>query len=113
MDKYDYIFAAVIYNVVDGDTVDAELDLGFKLKLKQRLRLSGIDTPERGQPGYNEAKTALIESVMTKRVSIITHKPSKFGYYLADIFVDGININEKMLTEGFAKSYHGEKKTTT
>ena len=51
-----YQYSATVYNVVDGDTIDVVVDLGFKITTKQRLRLNGIDTPEKGQPGFNEAK---------------------------------------------------------
>lgn len=106
----EYIFSGTVYNVVDGDTVDAELDLGFKLKIKQRLRLAGIDTPERGRPGYDEAKKALMEKTLNKPLTFITYKQSKWGYFLADIEVGDIIINQQMISEGFAKPYTGGTK---
>jgi micrococcal nuclease len=109
----EYIFSGIVYNVVDGDTVDAELDLGFKLKIKQRLRLAGIDTPERGQPGFEEAKQALIEKTLNKTLTFTTYKQSKWGYFLADIEFDDQSINQSMITEGFAKPYTGGTKDDT
>ncbi len=54
-----YQYKARIIKVVDGDTVDAEVLLGFDVKITLRLRLLGINTPERGQPGYKEASNAV------------------------------------------------------
>lgn len=106
----DYVFNAKVYNVVDGDTIDVELDLGFRLSIKQRLRLNGIDTPERGQPGFNEAKEALAKYILNKDVLVTTYKTSKYGYYLADIEFDNQKINNLMVEEGYAKRYFGGTK---
>lgn len=103
-------YKATIENVVDGDTVDALIDLGFKVYIKQRLRLSGLDTPERGQPGYAEAKAFVTEKVLGKVVSIKTEKVSKWGYFLAEITVDGVSLNTQLLSIGLAKTYYGGKK---
>ena len=54
--KPEYFYKVVsIKKVVDGDTVDAEVDTGFRHKCTERFRLTGIDTPERGEPGFKEA----------------------------------------------------------
>jgi len=107
-----YTYKAVVYNVVDGDTVDVMVDLGFKVYSKQRIRLSGIDTPERGQPGYQEAKDRVIELVLNKEVWLQTFKASKFGYYLGILVVDDIefNVNTTLIMENLAKVYDGGKK---
>lgn len=106
-----YTYNARIYNVVDGDTVDATIDLGFKMTVKLRLRLEGINTPERGQNGYDEAKAFVADKVYGKDVLIKTFKISKFGYYLADIVLpDNQVLNEMLVDNGLAKTYHGEKK---
>lgn len=110
----EYVFKGIVYNVVDGDTVDAELDLGFKIKIKQRLRLADIDTPERGQEGYEEARTALASYVKDKTLTFITQKQSKWGYYLAHIELeDGYSVNRLMLDEGYAKKYIGGTKNAS
>ncbi len=105
-----YTYKATIYNVVDGDTVDANIDLGFKMYTKQRLRLSHIDTPERGQPGYAEATARLKQLVLGKEVTITTHRQSKWGYFLADIMTGDVAVNQVMINEGFAKPYSGGTK---
>lgn len=106
---YDY--KAMCVRVVDGDTVDLQIDLGFSMTTKQRVRLAHIDTPERGQAGYEEAKLALAEAIQFKLVRVKTLKPSKFGYYLAEISVDGCSdVNDMMIKRGFAKPYEGGAK---
>lgn len=54
-----YTYKATVLRVVDGDTVDVSIDLGFSTKTDRRLRLAGIDTPERGHPCHEAAASAL------------------------------------------------------
>jgi micrococcal nuclease len=109
-----YEYNAKIVYVVDGDTVDAEVDLGLDISTKIRLRLYGIDTPERGQPGYNEAKLYVINAVLNKTVLINTYKDEteKYGRYLALIRLDkdSVDLNTQLINEGLAKPYFGGKK---
>jgi len=105
-----YEYKAKIFNVVDGDTVDALIDLGFKVQTMQRLRLSRIDTPERGQPGYGAARDFVKELIEGKEVTIRTHKVSKWGYFLADVVIDGRDVADMLLTSGLAKAYDGGTK---
>ncbi len=107
-----YKYKAEVYNVVDGDTVDVIVDLGFKIYTKQRIRLAGIDTPERGQPGYTEAADRLEELILGKTVHLETTKASKWGYFLGEIFQNGdfVSVNKMMLSEGLAKPYSGGTK---
>lgn len=104
-------YKAVVYNVVDGDTIDAVIDLGFKIEIKQRLRLARVDTPERGQPGYEGAKQFVKSLIEGKQVSIMTEKVSKWGYYLAEVFIEnGKNVSDALIENQFAKFYDGGKK---
>jgi micrococcal nuclease len=96
---------ATVYNIVDGDTCDIEIDLGFSVKVRHRFRLSHINTPERGQPGWTEATQRLKELVLNKPVSIESDKIDKYGRYLAEIFVDGKSVNYTLLNEGLAELY--------
>lgn len=106
-----YQYKAKVINVVDGDTVDAVVDLGFKIHTTQRFRLARIDTPERGQAGFIEAKIFVTDAVLNKEVMISTEKVSKFGYYLAEITLDtGDKLNDVLIKEGLAKPYDGGKK---
>jgi micrococcal nuclease len=111
-----YEYKAEVYNVVDGDTVDVIVDLGFKIYTKQRIRLAGIDTPERGQPGYAEATARLKELVLGKTFHLVTTKQSKWGYFLgelldlSDMLEWNVSINKILLSEGLAKPYSGGTK---
>jgi len=106
-----YEYKAKIEHVVDGDTIDAVIDLGFKVSTRQRMRLARIDTPERGQDGYTEARVFVRDAVLEKLVKIRTEKVSKWGYYLAEIILDdGRNLSDALLEAGLAKPYDGGKK---
>lgn len=108
VEMYEYVGQVV--NVVDGDTVDVVVDLGFKVTTAQRLRLAGVDTPERNQAGFIEAKDFVQSMIGGKLVTIKTHKVSKFGYYLADIVIDGKNVSQELIATGLGKPYEGGKK---
>lgn len=105
-----FVYQAYVYNVVDGDTIDAEIDLGFKIKVCQRLRLARVDTPEKGQPGFEEAKEFVKKLVLSKDVTVSTQKVSKWGYYLADVEIEGLSLSDMLLKTGLAVEYFGGKK---
>ena len=105
-----FTYRAKVYNIVDGDTIDVEIDLGFKIYTKQRIRLNRIDTPERGENGFKEATNRLKELILDKEVTLITNKISKWGYYLGDIYLNDQDINQIMLNENLAKPYSGGTK---
>lgn len=105
-----YEYKAKIINVVDGDTVDALIDLGFKVQTLQRLRLTRVDTPERTQPGYGAARDFVKQLVEGKDVIMRSHKASKWGYFLADISIDGKDVADMLLMAGLAKEYDGGTK---
>lgn len=104
-------YRATVENVVDGDTIDVAIDLGFKIQTRQRMRLARIDTPERGQPGYAAAKDFVREATAGKVVTIKTEKVSKWGYYLANVTLpDGKDLSDTLLTAQLAKPYDGGHK---
>lgn len=105
-----YEYKATVENVVDGDTVDVTVDLGFKIQTKQRVRLARIDTPERAQANYQIAKDFVKNAVLGKSVIIKTDKVSKWGYYLAEVMFDGKNLNDELFNAGLAKYYDGGHK---
>ena len=109
--------------MVDGDTVDVEIDLGFKVLHRARVRMLGIDTPESRTRNLAEkalglaSKARLKELLKGQKVKIETSKEGKgkFGRILADVIVcnkDGteINCNNQLIEEGHARPYHGGKK---
>lgn len=89
MSVYDYRVRRVL-RVVDGDTVDLELDLGFHMSAALRFRILGVDTPERGQPGFQNAAIFVDQWFVTAfeagwEVWARTHKADSFGRWLADV----------------------------
>ena len=108
-----------ITNVVDGDTVDVDIDLGFGVWLRdQRIRLYGIDTPESRTSDpfeklYGKAATEFLKKWLDGGdVTIKTHKDErgKFGRILGELWVFDTNVNRKMIEEHHAVEYHGQSK---
>ena len=118
---YEYHVKKVT-NVVDGDTIDVEIDLGFDISFSSRVRLAGIDTPE--SRTTNKAEKALgleakeyVKSKIkdAKEVVIKTEKmdsSEKYGRILGWLFLDGskVSVNEQMILDGYAWGYLGETK---
>lgn len=112
MEKEFYIYYATITGVYDGDSCTAQIDLGFSVNMTMKLRLLYIDTPElRGDELEDGRKVRDIvrDMILDKDVIIRTKKDSKgkYGRYLAEIFVDGLNLNTWLLDNGYAKPYLG------
>jgi len=111
----NYIYNAKITKIVDGDTVDAEIDVGFSLKIKHRLRLLRVNTAETNSKDAEEKKLALAakdytsSKILGKEVIVVTYKSDAFGRYLADVFYvdDGeqICLNDELLESGLAKKF--------
>ena len=103
-----------VIRAVDGDTVELEVDVGFRTRYRDNFRLSGIDTPERGQDGFTEATERLVALLgqYTGDLELMVTKRDKYGRYLVEIReVDsGFSINQQMIIEGHAKAYHGGKR---
>ena len=111
-----------VTNVVDGDTIDADIDLGFDISFSSRVRLAGIDTPESRTSNKAEkvlgleSKEYLKSKIKdAKSVVIKTEKmdsSEKYGRILGWVYLDGsdISVNEQMISEGYAWGYMGETK---
>ena len=109
-----------VTKVVDGDTIDVIIDLGFDIMYKSRVRLFGIDTPESRTRDLVEKKYGLMSKDYLKealknaeKVVIKTHKgeeTGKFGRILGEIFCDNVNINRQMCDVGHAVAYYGQSK---
>jgi micrococcal nuclease len=118
---YEYRIKKVT-KIVDGDTIDAELDLGFNISYTQRIRLAGIDTPEsrtldKAEKALGlESKKKLGELIANAKVVVIrTEKPDsseKYGRILGWLYLDGaeISVNEALIASGYAWSYLGDTK---
>ena len=109
-----------VTKVVDGDTIDVIIDLGFDIMYKSRVRLFGIDTPESRTRDLVEKKYGLMSKDFLKdklknaeKIVIKTHKgeeTGKFGRILGEIFCDNVNINQQMCDVGHAVAYYGQSK---
>jgi len=106
-----YEYLGEVTNVVDGDTLDITIDLGLRIISKQRVRLYGIDTPERGQPGFTDATARLKELVLGKVVLARTIKPTtKYGLWGAAIEVVEGDVTTILINEGLGVPYFGGTK---
>ncbi len=124
MDKY--IYRAKLDRVVDGDTVDALIDVGFNIWFKKRIRFKGLDTWESRTRNLEEKALGLKAKARTKELlekvssksgyfRIKSYGLGKYGRVLADVFImdkDGKqwNVNETLISEGHAYIYDGGKK---
>ena len=115
-----YEYRATIRRVVDGDTVDITLDLGFDILYNNRIRLLGIDTPESRTRDLEEKKLGLAAKDRVKELcpvgSTVTVKTTKdgrgkFGRILGEIYVGDVNVNKLLIEEGHAVEYFGGKKS--
>lgn len=118
---YEYKVARLI-DVVDGDTIDVQIDLGFDVSFSSRVRLNGIDTPESRTLDLREKKMGLaakewlkhrLESA--KKIVIKTEKPDsseKYGRILGTVFIDGepLSLNDQLVKGGYAWAYDGGTK---
>jgi len=130
MDKDPYIYRIrSIAKVVDGDTIDANIDLGFDICLSKRIRLAGIDTPESRTKDEYEKKLGLESKEWLKKhlegakdIIVKTELPDsteKYGriighLYIGDAEVSAVNrkksVNNQMIDEGYAWEYDGGTK---
>ena len=112
-----------VNRVVDGDTIDVTVDLGFDIPQSARVRMMGIDTPESRTRNLEEkalglaSKARLKELLKGKKVKIETSKEGKgkFGRILADVITidkegNEINCNNQLIQEGHARPYFGGSK---
>lgn len=94
----NYEVEGICSNVVDGDTIDID-GIG-------RIRLVGIDTPERGEDGYYEATEYVKDKCLGKKVYLDiddAENRDKYGRILAIVYVDDLNINQQLLKLDYAK----------
>ena len=115
---YTY-FVKSVDRVVDGDTIDIIIDLGFDLTKKERVRLAGIDAPESRTRDLEEKQMGLeAKAFLTRRLAdgepsglkVKTEKEGKYGRMLGWIYIGQTNLNEEMVYRGYAWDYDGGKK---
>ena len=108
-----------IVKIIDGDTFDCIMDLGFDVLLEARVRMMGMDTPESRTRDLEEkkfgllAKEYLIEKLNSKELIVTTevdNEKGKFGRILGWVWADGVNINNQMIADHMAVAYEGQSK---
>ena len=122
-DKDPYIYRIKqVLKVVDGDTIDASIDLGFDISLEKRIRLAGIDTPESRTTNVKKKSMGLESKEWLKKtlegakdILIKTELPDsteKYGRIIGHLFINGqeTSLNNQMITEGYALAYDGGTK---
>ena len=121
-----YTYKIKLDRVIDGDTIDAYIDLGFDVSVKKRIRFAGINTPEsrtrdleekaRGLAAKDRVKQ-LLEG--TKTIQLKSHGVGKYGRCLGELHIDVVDgkekitlesVNELLIKEGHAVEYHGGKR---
>ena len=107
-----YTYKAKCIRVIDGDTIVAEVDLGFNTFKKVNVRLMGIDAPETRTRDLEEKKRGFASKeylkdvfATSKEFTLVSNKIDKYGRCLGTIFVGEININEEMIESGMAVIY--------
>ena len=113
-----FIYNAKCLKVVDGDTVDATVDLGFDTWKKIRIRLVGINTPESRTRDLEEkarglaAKNFLIDLLKKHNNEFVLHSQGvgKYGRCLGNLFLGEVNVNDLLINEGHAVEYQGGKR---
>ena len=121
-----YNYKISVLKVVDGDTIDAEIDLGFDIKVKKRIRFMGVNAPESRTKDLEEKARGLAAKDRVKallegcdNIQLKAHGVGKFGRCLGEIMldmVDGqekltlVSLNELLINEGHATEYHGGKR---
>jgi micrococcal nuclease len=126
-----YRYKVEVTRVVDGDTVDVDIDLGFGMTYKkQRVRLMGIDTPESRTRDLQEkfygkqSKKFLSDLLKDRVVELISHDKGKFGRIIGELFIDTImiegvstnsagSVNQMMIDNFHAVPYFGQSKDDT
>ena len=121
----NYVYKCKVTRVVDGDTVDADIDLGFNLVHRDRIRMVGIDTPEsrtrnKVEKALGLASKARLKALISsaeslggkrgkKNIYLQTSKDGKgkFGRILGTIWVNGENVNDILIAENHARPYFG------
>ena len=116
-----YQYKVSVTRIVDGDTVDVDVDLGFGVWLRnERIRLAGVDTPEKRTRDPIEKKAGVKASEFTAKmltgadeVILVSHEKGKgkYGRILGTLMCDGMSLNDALISSGNAKEYWGGKKT--
>lgn len=120
LDNMDYIYKIKVTRVVDGDTIDADIDLGFNMTLSKRIRLHGINTPETRTRDKQEKQRGLaakqrLQQIIDAQQGVLFLKSmdqGKFGRCIGVLFEQDFDqsINDMLVQEGHAVEYFGGKR---
>ena len=121
-----YTYNIKLDRVVDGDTIDAIIDLGFDVSIKKRVRFLGVDTPESRTRDLEEKARGLAAKDRVKQllegcntIQLTSHGVGKYGRCLGELRIDVVDgqekltlesVNELLIKEGHAVEYHGGKR---
>jgi len=121
-----YEYKIKLDRVIDGDTVDAYIDLGFDVSVKKRIRFMGINTPESRTRDLEEKARGLAAKERVKEllegcenIKLTSHGVGKYGRCLGELFIDIVDdrekltlesVNQLLIREGHAKEYFGGKR---
>jgi len=121
-----YTYKIKLDRVVDGDTIDAYIDLGFDVSVKKRIRFMGINTPESRTRDLEEKARGLAAKDRVKQllegtdtIQLVSHGVGKYGRCLGELSIDIVDgkqgltmqsVNELLIKEGHAVEYHGGKR---
>lgn len=110
-----YEYAARLVKVVDGDTLDLMIDVGFDVHIKQRVRLLGINCPEHGTIAGDDA-TAFVKAWIAEHgpdliVRTVLDRREKYGRLLAQVVAATHILNTDLITAGLAVDYDGGRRT--
>ena len=121
-----YTYNIELLRVVDGDTIDAKIDLGFDVSIKKRVRFSGVNAPESRTRDLEEKEKGLAAKDRVKEllegantIQLNSHGVGKYGRCLGELHIDIVdgqekmtleNVNQLLIKEGHAVEYHGGKR---
>jgi micrococcal nuclease len=106
----NYVYRALLISVYDGDTITVDVDLGYGVWMRGvKIRLSRINTPELRRPTLIAGRASrdhLQELLSNPEIIIKSTKKGKYGRWLAEVWnVDGVNVNDRMMRDGYAVTY--------
>ena len=121
-----YEYKIKLDRVIDGDTIDASIDLGFDVAVKKRIRFMGINTPESRTRDLEEKARGLaakerVQELLEgcENIKLTSHGVGKYGRCLGELFIDVVDdrekltmesVNQLLIREGHAKEYFGGKR---
>ena len=114
-----YRYKVSVVKVVDGDTIDVDIDLGFGMTYKkQRVRMLGIDTPESRtrdlvEKKFGKASKKHLKGILEQGgIELVSHDKGKFGRILGEFFIGNseVSVNQQMINDHHAVAYTGGNK---